>query len=175
MSEVQVSLTAVVAVARNGVIGRNNALPWRLRTDLRRFRDITIGKPMIVGRRNWEAIGRPLPDRDIIVLTRRRDYVADGATVVHHWDEALDAASESARRRHAEEAIVGGGAEIYRLAMGQMTRLRLTIVHAETPGDVRFPPYDPAAFREVFREDHPAGPGDEHPFTFIDLERRPEA
>lgn len=164
-------LTAVVAVAENGVIGRDNDLPWRLRTDLKRFRTITMGKPLIVGRKNWDAIGRPLPGRDIIVLTRRGDFAADGVQVAHDWDEARAIAFASAAKSGAEEVIVGGGAEIYRLAMPRITRLRLTLVHAQPEGDVLFPPYDPAAFRETFREAHPAGPDDEHAFTFVDLER----
>ena len=164
-------LTAVVAVADNGVIGRDNDLPWRLRTDLRRFRAVTMGKPLIVGRRNWDSIGRPLPGRDIVVLTRRPDFAAEGVQVAHDWDGALALAMSAAEASGAEEIVVGGGAEIYRLAMPAIARLRLTLVHAEPAGDVMFPPYDPAAFRETFREDHSAGPDDDHPFTFVDLER----
>lgn len=163
--------TAIVAVAENGVIGRDNDLPWRLRTDLKRFRALTMGKPIIVGRRNWDSIGRPLPGRDIIVLTRRRDFAPEGVQVVHDWDQACGMALASAARSGAEEVIVGGGAEIYRLAMPRVARLRLTLVHAQPAGDVHFPPYDPAAFRETLREAHPAGSHDEYAFTFVDLER----
>lgn len=164
-------LTAVVAVAENGVIGRDNDLPWRLRTDLRRFRAITMGKPLIVGRKNWDSIGRPLPGRDIIVLTRRADFAAEGVQVAHDWDGACELAVASAAKSGAAEIIIGGGAEIYRLAMPRIARLRLTLVHARPDGDILFPPYDPAQFRETFREAHPAGPDDEHAFTFVDLER----
>lgn len=135
-----IPLVAVAAVAENGVIGRDNDLPWRLGTDLRRFRAITMGKPLIVGRRNWDSIGRPLPGRDMIVLTRRRDFSADGVRVVNDWDEARALASEIAARSGAAEAIVGGGAEIYRLAMPEIAALRLTLVHARPAGDVVFPP-----------------------------------
>ncbi|TDR88110.1 dihydrofolate reductase [Enterovirga rhinocerotis] len=164
-------LVAVVAVAENGVIGRENDLPWRLRTDLRRFRAITMGKPLIIGRRNWDSIGRPLPGRDIIVMTKRRDFAAEGVDVVHGWGEARRRAAEIAARTGAAEAIVGGGAEIYRLAMPEIDALRLTRVHARPEGDVHFPAYDERGFREVFREEHPAGPQDDHAFTFIDLVR----
>lgn len=164
-------LTAIVAVAENGVIGRDNDLPWRLRGDLRRFREITMGKPLVIGRRNWDSIGRPLPGRDMIVLTRRTDFSADGVQVAHDWPEALGKAHDSAARSGADEIIIGGGAEIYRLAMPEISRLRLTLVHARPEGDVLFPPYDDSHFRETFRENHPASPQDEFPFTFIDLER----
>ena len=164
-------LTAIVALAENGVIGRDNDLPWRLRSDLKRFRAITMGKPLIVGRRNWDSIGRPLPGRDMVVLTRRADFAAEGVAVAHDWDGALAAATAAAERSGADEIVIGGGAEIYRLAMPAIARLRLTLVHAKPPGDVVFPPYDAGAFRETFRETHPAGPDDEHPYTFVDLER----
>jgi dihydrofolate reductase len=168
---VRLPLTAVVAVAENGVIGRDNDLPWRLGTDLKRFRAITMGKPLIVGRRNWDSIGRPLPGRDMIVLTRRADFAAEGVQVAHDWDSACASAFAAAEQSGADEVIVGGGAEIYRLAMPSVARLRLTLVHAAPAGDVHFPPYDAGLFRETFRESHTAGPKDEYPFTFVDLER----
>ena len=164
-------LTIVVAVADNGVIGRDNGLPWRLRTDLARFKRLTMGKPMIMGRRNWDSIGRPLPGRRTIVLTRDPRFRADGAELVHSWDEALSAGAASAREMGADEIIVAGGAEIYRLALPAVQRLRLTRVHAAPEGDVLFPDLKETEFVETFREDHPAGPDDDHPFTFIDLER----
>ena len=165
-------LTIVVAVAENGVIGRDNALPWRLRGDLRRFRAITWGKPMIVGRRNWDAIGRPLPGRETVVLSRQHGFSPDGARAASDWEEAKHVATELAGMLGADEIIVAGGAEIYRLALPETSRLRITRVHARPPGDVVLPPVDEAAFEEVFRETHPAGPEDEHAFTFVDLARR---
>ncbi len=168
-------LTIVVAVAENAVIGRDNGLPWRLRTDLARFKRITMGKPMIIGRRNWDSIGRALPGRRTIVLTRDRAFRPDGAEVAHGWEEALSAAAKAAGELGADEIIVGGGAEIYRLALPSVRRIRLTRVQAAPHGDVIFPDFDEAAFIELFREDHPAGEKDEHSFTFIDLERRPAA
>ena len=165
-------LTIVVAIAENGVIGRDNDLPWRLKTDLMRFKRLTIGKPLIMGRRNWESIGRPLPGRKTIVLTRDARFQAVGAAVAHSWDEAKALAAQAAREMDSDEIIVAGGAEIYRLSLPETKTLRLTRVHVAAPGDVVFPPFDMTSFRERFREEHPAGPDDEHSFTFIDLERR---
>jgi dihydrofolate reductase len=165
-------LTIVVAVADNGVIGRDNDLPWRLRTDLVRFKRLTIGKPLIMGRKNWESIGRPLPGRRTVVMTRDPHVRLEGAEVVHGWDEAVAAAEAAAGAMGAEEIIVAGGAEIFRLALPRVSRVRLTRVHANPDGDVFFPPFDAAGFVETFREEHPAGTDDDHAFTFIDLERR---
>ena len=165
------ALVAVVAVSDNGVIGRDNALPWRLRTDLQRFKRLTMGKAMIVGRKNWDAIGRPLPGRETIVMTRTPGFSPAGAHVAHDWADALAQARRLSLSAGMDEIIVGGGAEIYRLAMPLIDRIRLTRVHAEVDGDVTLPAYDESAFRETFREHHPAGPADEHSFTFIDLER----
>jgi dihydrofolate reductase len=168
-------LAIVVALADNGVIGRDNKLIWRLKTDLRRFRDLTVGKPLIIGRKTHESIGRPLPGRKTIVMTRDKSFEAEGVRVVHGWGEALSAAERLADSMGAEEIVIGGGAEIFRLALPEAQRLFLTMVHAEPDGETVFPPFDKAEFREVRREPHPKGPDDEHAFTFIDLERRPAA
>ena len=168
-------LSIVVAVADNGVIGRDNRLIWRLKTDLKRFRDLTVGKPMIIGRKTHESIGRPLPGRETIVLTRDGRFAAGGVHVAHGWDEALAAAERLADAMGAAEIAVGGGAEIYRLALPAARSIHLTQVHVEPEGETVFPAFDRAAFREVRREAHPRGPDDEHPFTFVDLERRPAA
>ena len=168
-------LALVAAVADNGVIGRDNRLIWRLKTDLRRFRDLTVGKPMIIGRKTHESIGRPLPGRETVVLTRDPGFSAPGIHVAHGWDEALAVAERLAEDMGALEIAVGGGAEIYRLALPQAQLIYLTRVHAEPEGEAVFPPFDRAAFHEVQREPHPRGPDDEHAFTFVDLERRPPA
>ena len=168
-------LALVAAVADNGVIGRDNRLIWRLKTDLRRFRDLTVGKPMIIGRKTHESIGRPLPGRETVVLTRDPHFSAPGIHVAHGWDEALAVAERLAEGIGALEIAVGGGAEIYRLALPQAQFLYLTRVHAEPEGEAVFPPFDRAAFREIRCEPHPRGPDDEHAFTFVDLERRPPA
>jgi dihydrofolate reductase len=164
-----------VALADNGVIGRDNRLIWRLKTDLRRFRDLTVGKPMIIGRKTHEAIGRPLPGRETIVLTHDRTFSAPGVHVVHGWDEARALGNRLADEMGASEVTVAGGAEIYRLALPEAQRLYLTLVHTEPEGDAVFPPFDRTAFREVRREPRLNGPDDEHPFTFVDLDRRPAA
>lgn len=168
-------LAIVVAVAENGVIGRDNRLIWRLKRDLRRFRDLTWGKPMIMGRKTYESIGKPLPGRRSIVLTRNRGFAAEGVDVVHDWEEALARAQALAGEMGASEVSVIGGEDIFRLALPQAQLLYLTIVHAAPEGDAMFPAWDRAAFREVRREEHAKGPDDEHPFTFLDLERRSSA
>lgn len=168
-------LTIVAAVAENGVIGRDNALPWRLKTDLQRFRRLTLGHPMIMGRRNFTSIGRVLPGRETIVLTRDPAFAAQGVHVAHDWEGATRLGGALAARMGVDEVAVVGGAEIYALALASARRLRLTRVHARPAGDVLFPDHDASAFRETWREAHPAGPDDEHPFTFIDLERRATA
>ncbi|MFC6739182.1 dihydrofolate reductase [Methylobacterium tardum] len=158
------TIALVAAVARNGVIGRDNGLARHLSSDLNRFKALTMGKPMLMGRRTWDSIGRPLPGRRTLVLTRDRGFRAEGAEVVHDWEAALAAAAGT-------ELMVVGGAEIYALALAQADRLHLTEVAAEPDGDVRFPAFDRAQFRETFREAHPAGPRDEHAFAFVDWER----
>lgn len=156
-------VSLVAAVARNGVIGRDNGLAWHLSSDLKRFKALTMGKPMLMGRRTWDSIGRPLPGRRTLVLTRDTGFRAEGVETVHDWDSALAAAGA--------ELMVVGGAEIYALALPHADRLHLTEVEAEPAGDVRFPAFNRARFRETFREAHPAGPRDEHAFAFVDWER----
>ena len=168
-------LILVVAVARNGVIGRDNRLLWRLKTDLRRFRELTWGKPIIMGRKTFESIGKPLPGRASVVLTRNRGFQVEGVHVAGNWDEALAAGRSLADSMKADSVAVVGGAEIYALALPEVDRIHLTEVHADPEGDAIFPEFDRSAFREVARRDCPAGPDDEHAFTFIDLERRPTA
>lgn len=164
-------MAILVAVAENDVIGRSNQLPWRLKTDLRRFRTLTWGKPMIMGRRNWDSIGRPLPGRQTIVLTRDEGFEAEGAHVAHDWASAKAMAQEVAAEMSAPEITVVGGAEIYRLALPEADILHLTLVAARPEGDVIMPVFDRKAFRETRRETHPAGPDDDYPFTFVDLAR----
>jgi dihydrofolate reductase len=159
-------LVGVVAMAANGVIGRDGGLPWRLPDDLKRFKAITMGKPILMGRRTFESLGRPLPGRDNLVLTRARDWSAPGCRVVHSLDEALEAAGEAA------EVMVIGGAEIYALAWPRLERLELTEVHAEVEGDTRLDRFDPAEWREVAREHHPADERHALAFSFVTLERR---
>ena len=170
-----VPLILVVAVADNGVIGRDNRLLWRLKTDLRRFRDLTWGKPMIMGRKTFQSIGKSLPGRETIVLTRDPAFRAEDIHVARSWQEAVETGQALAKRMGADAVAVAGGAEIYSLALPEVGRIHLTEVHAAPAGDAVFPDFDRSAFRETARRDHPAGPDDEHPFTFVDLVRRPSA
>jgi dihydrofolate reductase len=165
----------VAAVADNGVIGRDNRLIWRLKSDLKRFRALTWGKPLVMGRKTYQSIGKPLPGRTTIVVTRDPGFSAEGVAVAHDWKAAKAAARKAAAAMGAGEACVAGGAEIYALALPEAARLHLTLVHAAPEGDTLFPDFDRAAFAEARREGHPAGPDDEHPFTFLDLVRRQPA
>lgn len=166
-----IPITLVAAVAKNGVIGRDNDMPWRLSSDLKRFKEVTIGKPIIVGRRNHEAIGRPLPGRETIVMTRDRAFKEGGVHVAHDLADAVGLAEALAEELGADEIICAGGGEIYRLLLPKASRMRLTEIDAEPQGDVFFPEYDPSHWREVFSEEHPAGARDDHAFTYRDLVR----
>jgi dihydrofolate reductase len=168
-------IAVVAAVAENGVIGRDNRLIWRLRSDLKRFRALTWGKPLVMGRKTFQSIGRPLPGRETIVLTRDPGFAAEGVRTARSFEEALDAGRRIAGELGADAVMVVGGSEVYALALPVADRLHLTLVHASPEGDAAFPAYEASAFRETAREARPAGPDDEHPFTFLDLERAPVA
>src|SRR4051794_8733480 len=148
-------LSLLVAVARNGVIGRDNSLPWHLPEDLKRFKALTLGHPVIMGRKTFESIlaslGKPLPGRENIVVTRARGYAAPGCRVVHSLEDALSACAG------ADEAFVIGGSEIFALALPIAQRLYVTEIEAEFEGDVAFPAYDRGAWRELAREPGAAG------------------
>lgn len=163
----------VVAVSRNGVIGRDGSLPWRLSSDMKFFKTITMGKPLIMGRKTWESLPRrPLPGRDNIVLTRHRDYSAQGATVVFALETAVSKARMFANRAKADEIAVIGGGEIYRLFLPVADRIYLTVVDLEVEGDTRFPEIDPVHWKEVGREKFPKEEGDDAAFTIRTLDRR---
>lgn len=174
MSAEPVVMSMIVAAARNGVIGRNNALPWRLPDDLRYFRRVTMGKPVIMGRRTFESIGRPLPGRDNIVVSRNRQFAAAGIHVVHDLVQAYTVASASARASGAEELMLLGGAQLYAAALPQIQRIYLTRVHADISGDACLPALDRDSWYEISRQDHAADNGNEFPFSFIVLERQLE-
>nr|AIA10527.1 dihydrofolate reductase [uncultured bacterium] len=152
-------LILVVAIAENGVIGRDNHLLWRIKTDMGRFRRLTMGKPMIMGRKTFQSIGKPLPGRETIVLTRDEGFAAEGAHVAHTLEEAVAKGEELAARIGADAIAVVGGAEIYALALPQVQTLFLTEVHTAPEGDAVFPSFDRSQFREMKREDHLKGPG----------------
>ena len=166
-------LALVVAVAENGIIGRAGGLPWRLSTDLKRFKAITMGKPVIMGRKTWDSIGRALPGRLNIVVTRDPAYQAEGASVTASLAEAVELARRQAG--DAEEICVIGGGELYREAMARADRLHVTHVEANVEGDARFPPIEPAAWQPVSEEVVPAGEKDIYPTRYVVYERRQSA
>ncbi len=166
------TITLIAAVARNGVIGGDNRLLWRIKADLRRFRDLTLGKPVVMGRKTFLSIGKPLPGRDNIVLTRDRSFAAEGVHVVRSLEEALDAARRLGEARGADETMIAGGGDIYAQTIDRADRLRITEVDLEPEGDAHFPHIDPAIWREEALTDHPRGPDDDCAYRFIDYTRR---
>lgn len=161
-----------VAVADDGVIGREGGMPWTLSTDLRRFKAQTMGKPVVMGRKTFESIGRPLPGRLNVVVTRDPAFRAEGVEAVGSLDDALTLARVRGRcRPHGDEICIIGGGEIYRQAIGMADRLHVTHVLASVEGDTRFPAIDPAVWHPVRAEDHPAGPRDSHPTRHVVYER----
>ncbi|MCJ8144708.1 dihydrofolate reductase [Ancylobacter sp. A5.8] len=166
------TITLVAAVAENGVIGRGDALPWHISGDLKRFRAITWGKPILMGRRTFESIGRPLPGRTTIVITRDTAFAPpEGVLVAPSLEAALERAAEEAGRLGVDEMAVVGGAQIYAQAFPRASRLRLTRVHGSPAGDVLFPDFTAADWREVGREGPIQGEKDEFAFSFIEYER----
>ncbi|RUZ71374.1 dihydrofolate reductase [Mesorhizobium sp. M7A.F.Ca.US.006.01.1.1] len=164
-----------VAIAENGVIGRDGGLPWRLSTDLKRFRADTMGKPIIMGRKTYEGIGRPLPGRLNIVVTRDKTWRAEGVEVAHSLEAAVQLATvRASRMADVDEVCVIGGGEIYAQAMLLADRLHVTHVLAAVDGDAHFPPIDPDSWRIVSAQDVPAGEKDSHPTRYSVYERRRE-
>ena len=158
-------VSIIVAVADNDVIGNGNQLPWRLPDDLKRFKALSVGKPIVMGRKTYDSIGRPLPERLNIVISRQPGLQIAGCQVVNSLDDALATAAS------ALEVVIVGGAEIYRQALPRVTTIHLTRVHAAVPGDVRFPQLADHEWREVASEYHPADERHAHAFTFRTLER----
>ncbi|GLR94906.1 MULTISPECIES: dihydrofolate reductase [Bradyrhizobium] len=161
----------VVAIAENGVIGAGNAIPWRLKSDMARFKALTIGKPVIMGRKTFESLRRPLPGRTNIVITRDAAYRAAGAIVTTSAAEAEAVARGDALRRSVTEIAVIGGAEIYRQWLDRADRLEITEVHARPEGDTHFD-IDKAGWEETTRIRHPAGPDDSADFSYVTYRRR---
>ena len=158
-------LSVVVAADERGGIGRDGGLPWHLPEDLKRFKALTMGKPIVMGRRTWDSIGRPLPGRRSIVVSRQAGLAIAGAEVVGSLEQALDAAGG------APEVCVIGGAELYRLALPLAEVVHLTRVHAVVDADTFLPPLDPSEWEEVSRESHPADARHAHPYSFVTLRR----
>jgi dihydrofolate reductase len=162
----------VVAVAENGVIGAQGAIPWRLKSDMQRFKALTLGKPVVMGRKTFLSLRRPLPGRTNIVITRDADYRAAGAVVTTSSVAARAIARGDALRRSVAEIAVIGGAEIYAQWMDDADRLEVTEVHAQPDGDT-YLEIDKAQWQEVARERHPAGPDDSADFSYVTYRRRP--
>lgn len=164
-------ISLIAALTQNRVIGKNNDLPWHLPDDMKYFMQTTKAHVVIMGRKNYDSIPekfRPLPNRDNIVVTHNKDFIAKGCTVVHSLEEAL----EIARARGEKEVFVIGGAEIYRLALPRADRLYLTEIKAILAGDTHFPPFTPAEWKEVSRKSHPADDRHAYSFDFVVYERK---
>ena len=164
-------IVIVAALADNGVIGDDNRLIWRLKTDMRRFRALTLGRPVIMGRKTFESIGKPLPGRETIVLTRDAGFSAEGAHVAHDLAGALALGQRLAAQMAADSVVVAGGGDVWAQTLPLADRLELTFVHAAPAGDAVFPDWPREAFEAVSLEERPAGPEDEHPFTFATFRR----
>jgi dihydrofolate reductase len=162
----------IVAVAENGVIGADGAIPWRLKSDLQRFKAMTIGKPVVMGRKTFLSLRRPLPGRTNIVVTRDSGFSAAGAVVTTSLEQAHAIAAGDAMRRFVTEIAVIGGAEIYKQWMDIADRLELTEVHAQPEGDTYFPAIDAAKWQETARVRHPAGADDSADFSYVSYIRR---
>jgi len=169
-----VNVAIYVAIAKNGVIGRDGGLPWRLSTDMKRFKAGTMGKPIVMGRKTWESFPkRPLPGRQNIVITRDKDYRAEGADIVHSLDDALALARVRGRcAPGTDEICIIGGGEIYAQALPVADTLHVTHVMAEPDGDTRFPAIDPAVWERVSMEEIPAGEKDSHATVYAVYQRR---
>ena len=167
-------LAIVAAVGRNGVIGADDGLPWRLPSDLKRFRALTLGKPLLMGRKTFQSIGRALPGRETIVVTREKGFSASGAGVhlAHDLESALALAQARAEAMGAKEIILAGGGDLYAALLARVDRMYLTLVDLAPAGDAHFPPIDATQWSEVVRQRQEPGPQDEAGFSFVELRRR---
>ncbi len=165
-------IVLVAAIGENNVIGRNGQLPWRLKSDLQHFRRITINRPVVMGRRTYESIGKPLKGRTNIVLTRDLGVVVPGGVLATSLDAALGYAREDAIKRGVDEIMVIGGSDLFSDTMAHASRLEITHVHASPPGDAFFPPIDPTVWAAKSRRDHSAGPEDDADFSIVSYTRR---
>jgi dihydrofolate reductase len=162
----------VAAVARNGIIGASGGLPWRLSSDLKRFKALTWGKPLVIGRKTFESIGRALPGRETIVVTRDPAFAPFGVLVAHNVEAALELAAERARDMGADDIIIGGGGEIFTQSIARARRLFITEVALDAEGEARFPHINPQEWREISRATGERGARDDADFAFVEYERR---
>jgi dihydrofolate reductase len=163
-------ISILVAMAKNRVIGRNNALPWQLPPDLKRFKELTMGHHIVMGRKTYESIGRPLPGRTSVIITRQPDYQVPGAIVVASIDQALKVCS--AGKEVDQEIFVIGGAQIYRQSLGLCQRIYITEIQQEFDGDTLFPELNQQVWREISREKHRLNDDDGLEYHFVVLDRR---
>lgn len=164
-------ISLIAAVGENGIIGKGNELPWRIKSEMQYFKRTTTGKPIVLGRKSFESLGKPLLDRTNIIISRNPDYHIDGCVTVTSLDEGLAAARDVAARDGVDEIFIGGGAEIYRQTLPVADRLYLTEVHLAPEGDTLFPAFDRTAWREIKREFHAAKEGESADYTITVLER----
>jgi len=167
-----VGIAIVVAVSENGVIGNDNALPWRLPRDLQYFKSVTLGHPIVMGRKTFDSIGRPLPGRTNIVVTRQTNWIAPGVEVAHSLDAAIKLASSAAEAAGVPRVMIIGGAEFYAQILPECDRLYLTEVHADVDGDAYFPKFDRSQWLEVSRERNAADASNPFAYSFVVLDRR---
>lgn len=160
-------ISLIAALSRNRVIGADNRLPWKLPADMRHFRQLTMGKPLLMGRKTYQSIGKPLPGRTNIIVTRDRDFRVPGTLVVNSISQGIEAAGDQ------EELMVIGGASIYEATLPLAGRMYLTFIHHDFPGDARFVDYDDEAWIETAREDHPADEDNPYACSFVTLDRKP--
>jgi dihydrofolate reductase len=167
----RIAIVLFAAVADNGVIGRDNGLPFRQSSDLKRFKALTLGKPVLMGRKTYLSIGKPLPGRTNIVVSRDPGFAPEGVIVARSLDAALAAARDDAERRGVGEIVVIGGTDIFEQCMSLADRMEITHVHAQPAGDTYFPPIEAAHWREAARSEYPAGPQDEASFSYVTYAR----
>lgn len=172
MAKDGIQLASVVAVAENGVIGKTNGMAWRIPSEFAYFRDLTVTKPVIMGRKTFESIGKPLRDRPNIVVTRDTAWRHEGVIACHTLPDAIASARRIAAGRGADTVFIAGGAEIYAQAMPLIDTLYLTEIHLAPEGDTRFPDFDRSQFTETTRTFHKAHPGDEADYTITILQRK---
>ena len=165
-------IVLVAAIGENNVIGRAGQLPWRLKSDLQHFRKLTLNRPVIMGRKTYLSIGKPLADRTNIVLTSDLGLIAPGAVLATSLDAALSFAREDAKKRGVDEIMIIGGSDVFAAMMPRADRLEITYVHASPQGDALFPPIDPAVWQELARQEHAAGPNDSASFAVATYLRR---
>jgi len=165
-------IVLVAAIGENNVIGRDGQMPWRLKSDLQHFRRLTLNKPVVMGRKTYESIGKPLKDRTNIVLTKDLGLVVPGGVLANSLDAALGVARQDAEKRGVDEIMVIGGSDVFAATLPKADRLEITHVHASPEGDAYFPPIDPTQWREVARREYDAGPDDSASFTVATYLRR---